>query len=676
MWYSKNYRRHLCDMHIDDWNDEFLSEFSPEDYFENLKKANVQNAMLYFQSHVGLSYYPTRSGKMHNAFKGREDAMKRLFDMCRKDGIKVTGYYSLVFNNWAHDTHPEWRMVRTDGKSQKESCQSEENDFARNDVCRYGRCCPNNMEYRAFTAEQLREIVDYFEFDGMFFDMLFWSHPCYCKSCQERWRNEVGGEIPTVEDWSDPRWLLHMRKRCQWMGEFAQFATDEIKKLAPHVSVEHNGASLALPLATRGHAEEVLNATDYVGGDLYGDLYKHSFVCKLYRNATKNQPFEYMFSRCTPTLSTHTVTKSEEEMTSAVLLTAAHHGATLVIDAIDPVGTLDSRLYDQFGRAFDEEMKFEKYFEGDMIEDVGFYYSLRSKFRVHGESYCNHDACVNAVKTMIVNHVTNGVTGTFHPLEKYQVLAAPYLTEEDSTDYQRIIDYVKDGGQLYLSGGECHGLLKEFFGAEVKERTKEKVVYIAPEERAMGCFEYFNKKYPLHFDGTAPIVQNIDEEKVVATITLPYTRQDELKFAAIHSNPPGIPTKIPAMAVTEYGKGKVFWSALTIESMENHDYRRIFMNLLNQFFEVHQTIGSDAPADVEITGFCADEGVYVNAVLLNEDYKAHKAEPFFIEVRCMSMPKAVLYLPEEEPVEFRYTDGKVIFVVDNLEHLNMYKIIL
>ena len=46
MFYSELYRRHLLDMHIDDWDDSFLSEFSPEVYVENLKKAKINYAML------------------------------------------------------------------------------------------------------------------------------------------------------------------------------------------------------------------------------------------------------------------------------------------------------------------------------------------------------------------------------------------------------------------------------------------------------------------------------------------------------------------------------------------------------------------------------------------------------------------------------------------------------
>ena len=70
MWYKNAYRRHLCDMHLTDWDDSFFSEFSPEQYVENLKLAKVQNAMIYFQSHVGLCYYPTECGVMHGRLWG------------------------------------------------------------------------------------------------------------------------------------------------------------------------------------------------------------------------------------------------------------------------------------------------------------------------------------------------------------------------------------------------------------------------------------------------------------------------------------------------------------------------------------------------------------------------------------------------------------------------------
>ena len=40
MWFSDRYRRHLCDMHIDDWDERFFSEYVPENYVQALKTAH------------------------------------------------------------------------------------------------------------------------------------------------------------------------------------------------------------------------------------------------------------------------------------------------------------------------------------------------------------------------------------------------------------------------------------------------------------------------------------------------------------------------------------------------------------------------------------------------------------------------------------------------------------
>ncbi len=674
MWYENCYRRHLCDMHVDDWNPEFLSEFSPEKYVENLKKAKIQSAMIYFQSHVGLAYYPTNTGKIHNAFSEKPDTMRRLAELCHENGINVTGYYSLIYNNFAYINHPEWRIVDNCGRSRYGINEEIKVEFASNRIYRYGLCCPNNKEYRAFVSEQIKEIAEYFTFDGMFFDMLFWPQVCYCDSCREKWANEVGGDIPVNEDWNDPRWLLFMKKRSEWMGAFANSVTEELKSYAPGASVEHNVSHAVLPNGISGTGDSVLDACDYVGGDLYGGIYRQSFTCKFYRNATNHQPFEYMFSRCTPTLSYHTSTKSVAEMESEVFLTAAHHGATLVIDAIDPRGTLDERVYQQVGSIFQKQIPYEKYFKGDMIEDIGFYYSLKSKFNKEAEAYNNHLCCVNGVETMIYNNIPHGVTGHRADITKYKVLVASCLTEQDSDDFDRLVNYVAQGGNLYISGGHCGHLLKEFFGVNESRRTKEKVVYIAPTEENENIFLHYNQKYPMHFNGTAPVFEGAAKENIVAYITLPYTNQDTVKFVSIHSNPPGVPTNIPSMLYTDYGKGKVFWSALPIEALDMYDYRIVFVNILKIFFGYEPTVKSDAPKDVEILSYTCDNEIYVNVVQLNSDYTARKIAKFGISLKCGVSPKKVCVLPEEKEIPFEFSDGVVTVEIEKLDCFEMLKL--
>ena len=674
MWYEKDVRRHLCDMHIDDWDSSFLSQLSPEEYVDNLKAAKIQNAMLYYQSHVGLCYYPTKSGKMHSGFCGKEDTMRKIGELCHQNGISVTGYYSLIYNNWAHDNHPDWRMIDASGSSQYEKGEVLEAEFAHNDLFRYGLCCPNNPDYRNFISQQIKEIADYFEFDGMFFDMLFWPHMCYCESCRKRWQEEVGGELPTKEDWNDPLWLLHIQKRREWMGEFAQSITDEMKMLVPGISVEHNFACAILADGRLAIAEPVNNACDYVGGDLYGGIYRQSFTCKFYRNITKNQPFEYMFSRCEPNLSAHTQLKSKDVMLSSVFMTTAHHGATLVIDAIDPIGTMDKRVYERIGEVFSESQPYEQFYEGKMLEDVGIYYTLRSKFNKRGEIYTNHLSAVTASDTMIFNNIPYGITGGFHDITKYKLLIASCLTDEDEYDNERIIEYVKNGGCLYISGAENSGLLKAFFDAELTGHTKERVTYISPNEKVQQSFDYFSEKYPLHFDGAAPIVEGIPAENILATITLPGTHQDTLKFVSIHSNPPHKQTAISAMASCNFGKGKVLWSALPIECIEQYDTRRIFINLLYDILGFSPTVKSDAPKDVELVTFQCHDYMLLSTVVMNMDYKARKIDDFSIYIKCEKEPESVLLLPHNEKIPFNYKNGVLSFNSEHLKIFKMYKI--
>lgn len=133
--------------------------------------------------------------------------------------------------------------------------------------------------------------------------------------------------------------------------------------------------------------------------------------------------------------------------------------------------------------------------------------------------------------------------------------------------------------------------------------------------------------------------EGIDTDKVLATITLPYTNQNTNKFVSIHSNPPGVATDIPAMAITDFGDGKVFWSALPIEQTEFYHYRNIFTAILKFAFDFEPTVKSDAPKDVEIITFVNRDEMYVNTVALNEDYKARKYEDFEIRIASEKDPK-------------------------------------
>ena len=661
MFYSDLYRRHLLDMHIDDWDPVFMSKFSPEAYVDNLKKAEINYAMVYLQSHVGLCYFPTRVGDMHKALEGRPDLLKRVVDLCHENGIKVCGYYSLIYNTREHDKHPEWRLRDYEGFSSRER-DSMETDlaFANPKTARYGRCCPNNPEYRAFVYTQIDEMLEYFDCDALFFDMPFWPHTCYCPHC----RAAYGGDIPR----EDTRELMEFKART--MGEFVQSVTNYVKQRRPKMAVEHNFASSVASVTQSGCVEEVLEACDYAGGDLYGDLYNHAFACKFFKNATKNAPFEQMFSRCKPGLRVHTLTKTVDEMKTALSSTMQHHGATLVIDAMDPAGTMDSRVYDRIGEVFRFQKAYEPYFTGEMVEEVGLYYGMRSRLIRTGTTSVT--CCANAGKTLARAHIPFGVTGSFHDLMQYKIIAAPVLSEMEDKDNDRITEYVRAGGTLYLSGCGNAALVERLTGNRFVKMTEENNVYLAPKPGFEALFDGFNADYPLPFEEHAPIVEPRMAE-VLATLSLPYTKPDELRFASIHSDPPGVLTDIPAVTVNRFGSGMVIWSALPIENIKFEEYRQIFLNLLHYNTHPAYFFASDAPKNVEITAFKNAESVTVNAVVLDEESISTPAAPFTVRVKMQA--KAVRLLPDGEEIPFRQQGDYTVFTTRTLHIFDMYELI-
>lgn len=672
-WYSDSFRRNLVDMHIEDWDSRFLSEFDPEDYYKNLKRANIRSAMIYLHSHVGYSYYPTKTGKMHGAFVGREDSTKRLIDLCHEGGIDVIGYYSLVFNTFEEDRHPEWRIIdRDDGSSERDRGS------------RYGHCCPNNPEYRAYIEEQIKEISEYFTVDGMFYDMTYWHGSCRCKHCNERYLREEGKNVPTSEDLGDPEYFRFMKKRYEWIGEFAQYVTSLSKKYMPHASVEHNYAYGVAGNWRQAVTERTNDACDYCGGDPGRDKFEQSFTLKYYRAVTKNPPFEYMIYRCIPNLEQHTVTKPRDQMELEVFMTAAHHGAAFIIDAMDPVGTLNPKVYAMIGDIFAKLIPYEAHMtEGEPIADVAVYYSSSGRYSTKGEKHHSMTCASSACKTLIMNNVPLDIVTNSNAKidEGYKVLFAPDIAGLEDKDRAKILDYVREGGSLYISGTEEKELIRELVGVEFDEFTSVSKTYYAPAEKYIDILgEDYDRKYPLPIDLKLPLTRLGKDAEVLAYLTLPYIdAKNPRAFSSIHSNPPAEPTEYPQMVSASYGKGRVIWSAAPIENDGRIMYQKVIMGLLRRFMpEDKQSVVSDAQKLVEICSYRCKGGYQVSCVNLGATEEMIAARDFKVGI-LMSEDEAnkISFVGDalsEEPLEYRYENGRLYFKVSGLTMFKMIEI--
>ena len=365
-----------------------------------------------------------------------------------------------------------------------------------------------------------------------------------------------------------------------------------------------------------------------------------------------------------------------------VLLTAAHHGASFVIDAIDPVGTLDRRVYERLGRVFEQEMVYEPYFRGELAADVGVYYPSTGRYNTQEQKYNVKPCCVTLTTTLIENNIPVAVLSSRErALQKYRMILAPAVAGMPDGQADALAQYVENGGTLYFSGVEEPSLLERFFGAKVERFTDESAVYLAPTAAGAPLFWEFTEKYPLPCEFRLPVISLPENSpaEIFATLTLPYTKPDESRFASIHSNPPGIPTDIPAIVSASYGKGTVLWSAAPLEIDTRYAQKTVLMNLLRRFMHAGTlSVLSDAPRQVELVTFREDKEVLLSAVDLLCTEEQLPVRDFRIRVRCDRKPVSAVRLASlqkpEQPLDFTWEDGYASFDVRGLVMFDMFRL--
>lgn len=678
-WYKKSYRRNLIDMHIEDWDEDFFSKLNSRQYAGLLKRSKVQTAMVYSNSHVGLCNWPTQNGRMHSGLKGK-DFLGEMIKLLHDDGISVIVYFSLIYDNWAFEHDPSWRIVNRYGCNSREKSEQAGS--------RYGVCCPNNKGYREYAVNQTKELCQKYKYEGMFFDMTFWPTVCYCPSCVERLMNETGMDIPTVIDWKDERWLSFQKKREEWMTEFVNLITTTVKELKPETTVEYNFATVSLPW-TFGVSEGMTKACDYVGGDFYGGILQQSFICKLYKSLTANEPFEYMTSRCDPNLTFHTTTKSKEYLEQHVYVTLAHNGAFLFIDAIDPAGTIQPRLYDTMGDIFSKSMQYEPYLGGGMCSDVAIYYSVTSKmcFEANGkdvkdgvsDSRQPHlGAALGALETLKRSHIPVSVIGksNLKELSDYKVLILPDVHFMDDEEATAIREFVEKGGSIYASGHTYHKFFDEVFGIEPQGETKEDFTYMTPTEAGKFLMPGIDAVAPMTVNGKQFIVKALCKDEVMARVTLPYTDpSDNTKFASIHSNPPGISTQHPALIYRGFRKGRVIWVSSSVEAAQPEINRKAFLEIIRELGGRDFSFEANAPAAVEVVMFHQPKNKRYIVSLINEQELLPPVPVHDVTVSVRLDGKKVVnakLLPDGSELTIEVKDGYAVVKVPNLDIFHMF----
>ena len=173
---------------------------------------------------------------------GNGDPIRTYLPIAHAQGLTVLGYMNMHwFATTFADLHPGWEQQLADGQA-------------------YGRLHPLygdgttlcvNSAWRDFAFLQIEEAMRT-GLDGIFLDgPVVYPGCCHCEACRAGFAAAYGAEIPTQEDWSDPRWRAFLRFREDSMARFVQEAGAAVRRVSPagavfcNAGTWHFGSSVA-----------------------------------------------------------------------------------------------------------------------------------------------------------------------------------------------------------------------------------------------------------------------------------------------------------------------------------------------------------------------------------------------------------------------------------------------
>lgn len=621
-WYESSYRRNLIDMHIPDWDPSFFAQLDPEKYVQMLKTANVDTAYIYTTSCVGLCNFPTKIGKMHEGLRGR-DIIREITDGCRREGIRPVLYINM-WSKWVYDTYPDWRCVSPEGKGTLE--------FMWGQPGRYGVPCPNSP-YKEYVLGLVRELMDSYETDGLWIDMILWRTMCTCKHCRKRYEEETGYPFPDTIDMGDPAFMSYLHKREEWICEFADSIRSVVYAKNPDAAVICN--SCYHPSVVMGMSLDFAERTEFIAGDANLGI-ERSFEAKLFNNVAKHHPFEFLCSVMDPALKEHSMLKTEEHLLQLMTSCLAHNGRNGFIDAIDPSGKLNPAVYSHMRKVYDEMDKYIPYLETDVTfcADAAIYTNFSNYYSPEDDGTPLRDTLntpsshMFAAKSMAERLVEHNIPyDVITPLSRdkfknYSAILLPEVCVLSDQEVEDLRTYVKEGGNLYASG-RCavydglggkkeEGRLADVLGVKLCGRTDEERTFIRPVEGS-DLLPGYTTEHPLSCNTWQTIVEVAEDAEVLGRMTLPIVHpKDITKFASAISDPPGKITSNPSIVFHRYGKGQVFYISTPLENFGGRDHSALLARMVRKLMSDTPAFTSDAPHPVEITMYRQKEsGRYV-----------------------------------------------------------------
>ncbi len=440
------YRRMLVGIEIgptgaNDRDAIYMAEATGAKWVQALLQARAEYGVI-FMKDQNFAYYDSKlARKCPNL--GQRDLLRECVESAANYQIPIVAYCQIQYDTAAWETHPDWRMKDADGR----------------DI--HDRLCYNSgyLEYnRRIAAEMLKYGISGFHFDMLDFGF---SPPvgCWCDHCQNAFEKEYGTHLPPKITW-DSDWDKMLQFRCDSNARFCQQLTSFVHETNPAASVDFNYHGYP-PFSWYPGENPVQQARngDFVTAEglpwVFGN-YNPSLLSLFMAAAREGGPIQGVTSRSVFNYHDFSI-RPIADLKWEVFTYLAHGAQCTIVDKANYDGSLDPVVYERIGEIFGEARKKREYFGQAPVQEVGLFYSARSRDwygREDTERYMA--AFLGAHKALVQAHVPLGMlmdeSVTVGRLNEFPIVYLPNAAILNPSQVTLLTDYVERGGNLIATG--------------------------------------------------------------------------------------------------------------------------------------------------------------------------------------------------------------------------------
>lgn len=582
----------------------YMARVSGKEIIENIVKSKSEYLVI-FMKDQDFAYFNSKvARKCPNL--GQRDLLRECLDEAKKYAMPVVAYCQIQYDTATWKEHPEWRMKDKDGKDIN------------------SRLCYNSG-YLEFIKQVAAEMMEY-EIKGFHFDMLDYGFGapvgCWCEHCQTSFKKEYGIAMPPGITW-DEAWDKMLEFRCNSNTSFCKELQSFVRSKRPDISVDYNYHGYP-PFSWYPGERPVQHAMngDFVTAEGLPWIFGHnnpSLLALFMAGARLGGPIQGVTSRSIYVYHDFTV-RPVAEMEWETLTYLSHGAQCTIVDKLNYDGALDPVVFERIGEVYGEARRKKEYFGHKPVQEVGLYYSNRSRDwygREDSPKYMN--AFWGAHKALMQSHITMGMImdenvsiGRLKEFPVVYVPNAPVLTDEEITLFK---EYVSGGGSLFITGltglGDRYGKLQnqsslsKIIGARlVRSQVEFPDNYIRlPKQLENGEGKFLLMDIPPDWPMLTYGPLAVFEPEGAQTFgELMVAHRSKDNQWSRHMSPDKVVG--PAVLINTFGKGKVVYvpCALDVAYVGNYrmpEHRLLIRNMI-RFLNPDPVIKVKAPLNVEV----------------------------------------------------------------------------